>query len=138
MGESLLSMSVIYGGNSSGKAITETAKPNSRVALDVSMLQGGEAGSFATLQKTVATSGTPEQLAADASIDPGVKVVIKAEADNAGTVTIGNSSANALNSGTDHFKLPAGAAVELYISNLNKVWLDVTSNGDGVEVIYET
>jgi len=73
-------------------------------------------------------------------VSDGVKVVIKAESDNTGTITIADTSDKALNTNSSYFNnypLAGGESVELYIKNLNAIWMDATSSGDGVEVIFE-
>lgn len=91
------------------------------------------ANNIFTFQKNVTTSGTPVQLQAQ-SIDSDQIVLIKAKSANSGTITVGYSSATALNSGTGHFKLAAGQSIELEVPDTSKVWIDSTSSGDGVEV----
>lgn len=93
---------------------------------------------FNTLQKNVTTSGTPVQLSADAAVQAGIPICIKAKSANTGTITVGPTSAKALNSGVDCFRLGAGAALEIRVANLNEVYIDSTVNGEGVEVIHET
>lgn len=91
---------------------------------------------FATFQKNVTVSGTPVQL--DTTIvDDGVSFVVKAKRANTGVITVGNSSANALNTGTGHFALQAGQSIELQVTNTNLVWIDSTVSGEGVEVVLE-
>lgn len=91
---------------------------------------------FYSAQQNVTTSGTPVQLTASVVPD-GAELTVKAKGANTGTITVGNSSANALNSGTAHFKLTAGQAVTLQVTNANLVWIDATVSGEGVEVISE-
>lgn len=92
---------------------------------------------FATLQKTVAVIGTPVQLSADQPITSGIPIVLKAKVANGGTITVGNSSANALNSGSGCFRLEPGQALEFTTDNLSRVWIDATIALEGVEVLYE-
>lgn len=89
-----------------------------------------------TAQKNVTTSGTPVQLAAQA-IPPGVTIVVKAKNSNTGTITVGNSSTNALNTGTTHFKLLNGQSIEYQVQNTDVVWIDATVSGEGVEITAE-
>jgi len=73
-------------------------------------------------------------------VPDGVKVVIKAEDDNTGNITVAENAAKALNSNLayfSHYTLSKGQSIELYIKNLNRIWLDATVNGDGVLVIFE-
>lgn len=93
---------------------------------------------FATLQKNITTAGTPEQLSATSvPIVSGLPTVIKAKQTNTGSITIGNSSSKALNTGTGCFRLTPGQAVSIRISDLNEVWLDTTVNAEGIEGLYE-
>jgi hypothetical protein len=87
-----------------------------------------------TFQKNVTTSGTPVQLQTQ-EVEPGQKVLVKAKANNTGLITVGNSSATALNSDSSNFKLAAGQSVEMEVRNTNQVWIDATVNGEGVELI---
>ena len=91
---------------------------------------------FFTAQKNVTTSGTPEALASH-TIPDGAKLIVKAKTGNTGTITVGNSSANALNSGTAHVKLAQNQSLELQVINSASVWIDATVSGEGVEYFSE-
>lgn len=91
--------------------------------------------SFIVFQKTVTTAGTAVQLTAQA-IPDGFKAVVKAKAGNTGTIEIGNSQANAQDAAIA-FKLAAGQAVSLAVTNTSLIWIDATVDGEGVEVIVE-
>lgn len=90
-----------------------------------------------TTQKTVTLSGTPEQLTAFA-IPDGCELVLQAMSANTGIITIGYSSATALNSGSSHTKLLAGQAKSFQVENANIIYIDTTVSGDGVEVFCES
>lgn len=92
--------------------------------------------SLYTDQKNVTVSGTPVQLN-NQSIPSGIPFIIKAKDSNVGVITIGGTSANALNSSNVHYKLKKNETIQLYLENTNLVWIDSTSSGDGVEVIAE-
>ena len=92
--------------------------------------------SFATGQKNVTTAGTAEQMAT-LTIPSRLAVVIKAKPANGGNIFLGNSKANAESSTVRH-TLQANEGVKLYISNLNLVWIDAATSGEGVEYIVET
>lgn len=92
------------------------------------------AGDTVTIVKVASATATTEY---GTPISLGVKVTVKAKSSNSGTITVGYSSATALNTNTSHLKLESNESIELFVSNLNKIWLDATSSGDGVEVIYE-
>jgi hypothetical protein len=89
-----------------------------------------------TFQKNVTTSGTPVQLT-NFAVDTvnGETLVVKAKATNTGIITVGYSSATALNSGSGHFKLAAGEAIEIAVDYSQQVWIDATVSGEGVEGI---
>lgn len=90
-----------------------------------------------TFQQNVTASGTPVQLT-DYAVDSNESedtVLIKAKSANTGTITVGYSSATALNSGSGHFKLAAGEGVSVVVQNTRQVWIDSTVLGEGVEVI---
>lgn len=87
-------------------------------------------------QKTVTVAGTPEK-AGTFNIASGVGVVVKAKAANVGTIFIGGSSAEALDTARA-FKLTAGQGISLQVDNLDRIWLDTTNSGDGVELIFES
>jgi len=73
-------------------------------------------------------------------IPDGIKAVVKANDDNDGSITLADTSAKAINTNTSYFSnyvLDNGQAVELYIKNLNQIWMDATSSGDGVNIIFE-
>lgn len=73
-------------------------------------------------------------------VPDGVSVIIKAENDNTGNITIANTSAKALNTNANydnHFTLAAKDAVTVDIKNLNEVYMDATVSGDGVEILFE-
>lgn len=89
-----------------------------------------------TGQQNVTTSGTPVQLS-DVDIPAGVLVTIKAKSANTGRITLGSSSANALNTGTSFFSLGSNDATVLQVDNLNRIWIDATVSGEGIEYLFE-
>lgn len=91
---------------------------------------------FFAAQKNVTTSGTPVALAAN-TIPDGAKLVVKAKSGNTGTITVGNSSTNALNTGTTSVRLAQNQSVELQVNNSELVWIDATVSGEGVEYFSE-
>ena len=87
-------------------------------------------------QMNVTAAGTAEQMASLA-IPHGFAVVIKAKPGNTGNIFLGSSKANA-ESSTLRFTLQPNEKVELKIDNLNLVWLDAATSGEGVEYLIET
>jgi hypothetical protein len=102
-----------------------------------SIINSADAGwvKVRTGQKTVTTKGTPVQMPS-LVIPSTTEVVVKAKNVNTGKITVGYSSATALNSGTDFFSLYPGESIHLKIYNLNLLWID-GENGEGVEYLTE-
>jgi hypothetical protein len=86
-------------------------------------------------RQTVATGGTPVQLSSTST--PCKMVIITGETDNTGLVVFGGSNTVdatlASRTGTPVF---AGQSYVIYVKNLNQVWLDVETNGEGVTYTY--
>lgn len=88
-------------------------------------------GGYTTLgdgRKVVAAAGTRETLGA-ATIR---KVFITAETDNTGIVVVGGASVVAALATRRGLPLSAGDTVEIDVTELANVYLDVTVSGDGV------
>lgn len=81
-------------------------------------------------RKTIAAAGTEEQLAASTAVTQGVTV--RALTANTNLVFVGG--ANTVSSATG-YQLAAGESVFIACDNLADVWLDVTTNGEGVSYI---
>lgn len=91
---------------------------------------------FEVRRITVAVSGTPVQ-GDTRPIPDGVAVVVRAAPTNTGVMTVGDSSANALNTAARSTRLQNGDSVSFQVTNLNAIWADATVAGEHVEVIYE-
>lgn len=93
-------------------------------------------GSILTFQQNITASGTPEQLTSY-DVPDGVCVVVRAKSTNSGTMTIGGSSAQALNTGTAYFPLSPNQSISYQVTNTDQIWFDGTVTGDGVYVTLE-
>lgn len=78
---------------------------------------------------TVTTAGTSVVLASSTSI---VSVTVRALSSNTNKIYVGSSSV----SSTNGFQLSPQETVSLDINNLNKVYIDADTNGEGVTWIY--
>ena len=76
-------------------------------------------------------------LTAPKTVPDGISVNIKAKTANTGNITIGHSSASALNTGTGWFSLDSNEAVGIQVQSTDAIWLDATVSGEGVEVLFE-
>jgi len=84
-------------------------------------------------RKIVTAAGTAEVLA---GLTTCKKVIITAELDNAGTMVVGGSTVVAALATRRGTPLTPGDSVAIETNNLNNIWLDATSNGDGVTYHY--
>jgi len=84
-------------------------------------------------RKTIAVPGTEEPIHADSAVTDGFCVTVKALHTNTNPVVIG---ANGLNTATG-FELYPGESQDLAVTNLNLIYLDVTTAGEGVSFIVE-
>ncbi|GAI57052.1 unnamed protein product, partial [marine sediment metagenome] len=91
---------------------------------------------FKTGQKNVTSSGTAEQLP-DVGIPDGFKAIVQAKPGNTDYIYLGNSKANAEDTSTRFDKLGPGDGVELQITNLNLVWIDADTGGEGISYFVE-
>lgn len=85
--------------------------------------------------KTVATAGTDEALAASTACK---KVTIQAQTDNTTLIAIGGSGVDATEATGTGIVLYPGGTFELEIDNLNDVYIDALTNGEGVRYTYFT
>jgi len=79
--------------------------------------------------KTVTAAGTAEMLAAN---QPCKSVVVKALSTNTGIIYVGVSTVDA----TNGFELSASESVSIDISDLNKLYLDVSVSSEGVSYLW--
>lgn len=99
----------------------------------INNISGGGATSIGGGSKNVTSAGTAEQLSA--SSVPCKRVHIRAKYNNAGYVFIAGSGVE--NDQTNGVFLNPQDSLTLNISNLNAVWIDAQTNGEGVVFTYE-
>lgn len=85
---------------------------------------------------TVATSGIPVQ-GPDMQVPAGFEVIVKGHQSNTGIITVASSSADALNTSSNHDRLSASQADHFQIQNFNQLWFDATVNGEQVILAVE-
>lgn len=84
-------------------------------------------------RKVVASIGTRVVLAASTACR---RVLIIAEMNNTGVITVGGATVVGALSTRQGAPLEAGDWVEFDLDNLTKIYLDTTVNGDGVTFVY--
>jgi len=99
----------------------------------------GSASNDGTYVIASVTAGTITLLARNdlTTESAGATVNIKAKKANSGDITVGYSSATALNTGTGWVSLDANESLGVQVENINAIWLDATTTGEGVEVWFE-
>ena len=100
------------------------------------MSRGSNLAQIRARTVTVTTSGTPVQ-GSDLDVPHGVKVLVKAGRLNTGVVTFAETSANALNTGSNNFDLEPSQATSAQVLNTNMLWFDSTVSGDTVKLMFE-
>ena len=90
-------------------------------------------------RRVTAAAGTALQLSATSV--PCRRVTIQSETDNTGRIVVGLTSDIVATEGATSrgVILPNGGdSVDVYINNLDKVYIDSTVTGDGVNYVYYT
>lgn len=102
-------------------------------SIKVSVVEGGSSSpdALGNGTKTVAATGTAEQLAADTAC---TAVILTPLSTNTGIVYIGGSTVEAATE--NGFPLDQGMSITIEVDNLNDVWLDPAVSGEGVAYIY--
>lgn len=105
---------------------------NNTVKIDSSnnVVKQNAPSTFGQGSKDVTTAGTAEALAGSTAC---IRAVIRAKDANTGKVYVGNSSVSSSNTG---IVLNAGDAYEMELDNLNKIYIDSDTNGEGVTYSY--
>lgn len=89
----------------------------------------GNRSSLTTGDKTVAATGTAEQLP-DVEVPEGFEAMITAKQANTGRVYIGGTQVEAQAHTTS---LGPDDVFTEFVTNLNAIWIDVDVNGEGVD-----
>jgi len=84
---------------------------------------------------TVAISGIPVNLAS-VTVPFGKSLTVKALKTNTGHIRIADNATDVIADATS-FLLYSQESIELLVTNLNKIWIDVSNGGEGVTYIVE-
>ena len=91
---------------------------------------------FTTGQKDVTSHGTAVQLPS-VTVPAGFSAIVQAKPANTNNIYFGNSKANAESSTARFDKLGPGDGIELQVTNLDLVWIDADTNGEGISYFVE-
>jgi hypothetical protein len=103
---------------------------------EAGVLTNETASTVFSIEEVNASEGGTNQ-SAGVIVPEGVKILIKAFDSNTGVVTVGYSSATALNTTTYNYRLLNLEAITLQVDNINKIWIDSTASSDKVMVSFE-
>ena len=105
--------------------------------FEVTAVVAGEITIAARHSLTTEAAGATVKIVTNKTVPDGISVTVYAKFANTGIITLGYSSATALNTGTGYFSLRNNSSVSLQINSIGQLWLDAAVSGEGVEVIYE-
>ena len=92
-------------------------------------------------EQTVVTEGTSTVTITESGpgqpVANGSEIRIKAKDTNNGNIYLGYSSATALGSGANYYRILAGGMEGLAVKNLNTIWIDAQNSGEGVDILIE-
>ncbi len=129
-------------GFQAGDKIVITGTTNNNKTVEVSTVAAGTITLVTGQELTTEAAGASVTLdtVRGIPVQDGVECTFKAKAGNTGTITLGPTSAKALNTNTSYFsnyRMTAGQSIVLQIKNLSSVWMDATVSGEGIEIILE-
>jgi hypothetical protein len=92
---------------------------------------------------TTEVAGATVKIVAPVEIPEGVSITIKARRANTNDIYLGHNTSSAdqdTESGSvaGGFILDSNESVELQVNRTDSIWLDADTNGEGVEVLFET
>ncbi len=86
---------------------------------------------------TTEAAGATVKLTAPKTVPDGVSCTIKAKNANTGVIHASYSSASALNTAGGSFTLDNNESFGFQVDSTDRIWLDSTVSGEGVEVAFE-
>jgi hypothetical protein len=120
-----------------GDSITVTGSASNDGTYVIDTVTAGTITLLAREDLTTEAVGATVKIVASKTVPDGVSINIKAKKANTGDITIGYSSATALNTGTGWMSLDANESIGIQVDNIGDIWIDSTVSGEGVEVWFE-
>ena len=127
----------LVAGFQAGDQVTVAGSASNDGTYTVDTVVAGTITLLAREDLTTEAAGATVTLTAPKTVPDGISVNIKAKNANTGNITVGYSSATALNIGTGWVSLDSNESIGLQVDNINRIWLDATVTGEGVEVWFE-
>jgi len=127
----------LVAGFQAGDQITVSGSASNDGTYTVATVVAGTITLLAREDLTTEAAGATVTLTAPKTVPDGISITIKAKNANTGNITMGYSSATALNTSTGWFSLDNNESVGVQVDNTDRIWLDATVSGEGVEIFYE-
>lgn len=124
-------------GFQAGDHITVSGSASNDGTYTVAAVTAGTITLIPTDALVTEAAGATVKMIAPKDVPDGISVSVKAKNANGGTIHVGYSTESALNTGGGSFTLGNNETLSLQVSNINKIWLDSTVSGEGVEVVFE-
>ena len=116
----------LYDGNSQRPMITQIGGVDSTTSQ-----------AFWTGGQSITAGGEPEALP-DKALNPGVCVTVKASIDNTSDIHIGYDITSSLWTASQSIRLVNGQSEKFGVDNLNRLYINSSNSGDGVELYLTT
>ena len=127
----------VVAGFQAGDTITVAGSASNDGTYTIGSVVAGTITLIAANDLAAELAGATVTLTAPKTVPDGISVVVKARNANTGIISVGYSSATALNTATSSFTLDNNESVSLQVENINQIWLDTSVSGETVEVIFE-
>lgn len=127
----------LVAGFQSGDQITVAGSASNNGTYTIASVTAGTITLLDRNDLTTEAAGATVKLTAPKSVPDGVSINIKAKNANTGNITVGYSSATALNTGTGWVSLDNNESIGVQVQSTDVIWLDATVSGEGVEVWFE-
>jgi len=127
----------LVAGFQAGDQITVDGSASNDGTYTINTVVAGTITLLAREDLATEAAGATVTLTAPKAVPDGISVNLKAKAANTGNITVGYSSATALNTGTGWMALDASESIGIQVNNINTIWVDATVSGEGIEVWFE-
>jgi len=127
----------LVAGFQAGDQITVAGSTSNDGTYTIGSVVAGTITLLARNDLATEAAGATVTLTAPKTVPDGISVNIKAKSANTGNITVGYSSATALNTGTGWVSLDNNESIGLQVESISSIWLDATVSGEGVEVWFE-
>src|SRR3990167_1630159 len=127
----------LVAGFQAGDQITVSGSASNDGTYTVAAVVAGTITLLARNDLATEVAGATVTITAPKTVPDGISVNIKAKNANTGNIAVGYSSVAALNTGTGWMSLDNNESIGLQVDNIDRIWLDATVSGEGVEVWFE-